>query len=89
MACHFTLPFTGAATALFNKLQSGIEGQGGMITGDAVAGSFLIPSPVGQINGSYRIASNIITVDISDKPFLLGCKTIESFVRDFIKSDIA
>jgi hypothetical protein len=83
-ACSFDRAFTGSATDLVARARKGIEGAGGTLTGDATGGTFRIATPVGSVEGSFAVHGSSVHFDITRKPFLVSCGTIESKVDEFL-----
>ncbi|MCK4763295.1 MAG: hypothetical protein KAW12_13945 [Candidatus Aminicenantes bacterium] len=83
--CDFTVDFSGSAEGLFKKIKTLIENSGGTLSGDAGGGSFDLPIPVvGDVKGRYSISEQSAELCITDKPFLLPCGAIESYVKNNI-----
>lgn len=79
-ACNFTIPFSGEAETIMNKAKKAVEGQGGNFTGDIVSGNFDVTLFGNTIAGSYSVNGQNLEVIISDKPFMIPCNAIESFL---------
>ena len=87
MANHtFQVTFQGTADAMVAKAKAGIQGQGGTFTGDASQGNLVAHTPAGKVKGNYRVAGQIISFEITDKPFVVPASVIEAQVRKFILS---
>jgi hypothetical protein len=83
MACQFTIPFSGEPNDILSKARTAIQGQGGSLNGDQSAGDFDVSVFGNTIRGSYSIGgSNNLNIVIESKPFLIPCRTIESFLRN-------
>jgi hypothetical protein len=82
--CDFSIDFTGTPQDLISKAETAIGDAGGAFTGDETAGSFTVPTPLGQIKGAYTINASTITISISKKPLLVSCAAIESKLREFL-----
>ena len=80
-ACNFTIPFTGPSEAILQKAKSSVESQGGSFTGDANAGNFNLSVFGNTITGSYTLQEQILNIVIEEKPFLVPCSVIESFLQ--------
>ena len=76
--CVFDIPFTGSATALFERARAGLLAQGGTLTGDATRGSVDVPTPVGRMKGTYAVTGQVAHFEILEKPFLVSCARIHS-----------
>lgn len=79
--CSITIPLSVPAEQLVSKAQTAISAAGGRFSGDAAGGDFKINTPLGAISGTYSIMDNEMAVSIADKPFLVGCGTIEKELR--------
>lgn len=82
MACEFSIPFSGAPTAVLSKARSAVEGQGGTFTGDAGSGAFDVTVLGNTINGSYTVSGQTLLIRVLSKPFFLPCSTIEGFLKN-------
>ena len=80
-ACNFNLPFTGNTETVLNKARQAVEGQGGVFTGNEQSGSFHLSVFGNPIAGTYMVAGQALEIQISEKPFLLPCSTIEGFLK--------
>lgn len=81
MSCNFTIPFTGAPDIILQKAKATVESQGGTFNGDANAGDFNVSIFGNLIVGSYSVIGQELSLLISEKPFIVPCSTIESFLR--------
>lgn len=80
-ACNFTVPFTRDASEVLEKAKKTVESQGGSFTGDTGAGNFNVSVFGNTITGTYVVAGQNLNIDITDKPFLVPCSMIESFLK--------
>ncbi len=78
--CNFNIPFSGTAESVIHKARTAVEGQGGSLTGDTNNGQFQVSVFGSTIAGMYTISDNQMQVHINDKPFIIPCSTIESFL---------
>jgi hypothetical protein len=81
MACNFSIPFSGSAQDVLGKAQSAVQKQGGVFEGDTSVGSFNLTVFGNTIAGSYAVVEQQLNIVIDNKPFLLPCSTIESFLK--------
>jgi hypothetical protein len=66
----------------FTKAAEEIKAAGGSIQGDAGSGEFSVPVPVlGVVAGKYMVAASELQITITQRPFLLPCASIQSFVH--------
>lgn len=80
MACSFTIPFTGTASALAANIKTRILSGNGHFEGDDNVGKFSIHAMGATIEGSYGINDNKIMVTIDRKPFFVSCNMIKDYV---------
>ncbi len=81
-ACNFTIPFTKSVTEILEKAKKTIESQSGNFTGDENAGNFDVSIFGNTVVGSYSVSGQELNIDISEKPFLVPCNMIESFLKN-------
>lgn len=86
MACTFDIDLPGSADEIVGKARSMIENAGGSFSGDASQGDYRLKLPIGSVEGTYTILGSSIRFDITKKPMLVPCGTIESFLRERFKS---
>jgi len=67
-----------------NKAKAAIESQNGNFSGDTTSGDFDVTVFANTIKGSYTITGKNLHLTITDKPFLIPCSTIESFLKSKI-----
>jgi hypothetical protein len=66
----------------FTKATSEIKSAGGSIRGDATSGEFSVPVPVlGAVAGKYAVNDSMLQITITQRPFVLPCASIPSYVR--------
>ena len=87
MACTFTIELSGTADDLVRKAKQMIESANGTLSGDTSSGSYNVKIPVaGSIEGHYTIRGSSIAFEITKKPMLVPCSTIEHFLREQLRS---
>ena len=79
-ACNFSVPFTKSATDVLDKAKQTIESQNGTFTGDEINGSFDVSVFGNTVKGSYTVEGQNLVIEITEKPFLVPCSMIESFL---------
>jgi hypothetical protein len=79
-ACTFSIPFNKPADEVLSKVKKTIESQGGQFNGDTHAGSFFVEVFGNRVAGSYAVSGSTINIVIDEKPFLIPCSAIESFL---------
>jgi hypothetical protein len=80
MACNFNIPFSGQAEEILQKAKQTVESQGGQFTGDINNGSFNVSVFGNTIVGSYSVQGSVLGIIITEKPFMVPCSMIESFL---------
>lgn len=83
-ACNFSIPFSGEAETILNKARAAIESQNGNFSGDTTSGNFDVTVFANTIKGNYNVSGQNLNITITDKPFLIPCSTIESFLKSKI-----
>ena len=79
-ACNFSVPFTKSATDILEKAKQTIESQSGNFNGDENTGSFDVSVFGNIVKGSYTVEGQTLLIEICEKPFLVPCSMIESFL---------
>lgn len=85
MACEFSLPFTDNAESVLAKAKKAVEGQGGNFSGDASNGNFDVSVFGNKIVGEYTVSGQTLQINITDKPFMVPCSAIESFLKNQLR----
>lgn len=80
-ACNFTIAFTRSATEILDKAKKTVEAQNGNFTGDTTSGNFDVNVFGNTVVGSYTVEGQNLNIEITDKPFLVPCSMIESFLK--------
>jgi hypothetical protein len=80
-ACNFNIAFSGSPEEVFQKAKKSVESQGGTFTGDTNGGSFELSIFGNAISGGYTVSGSELNVVIEEKPFLVPCSMIESFLQ--------
>ena len=84
--CNFSVPFQIPAEEIISKLSSTILSNKGSFEGTNSAGNLKVPTPIGSVAAEYEIQGQSLNVHITNKPFLLSCGQIESYIKQFLKS---
>ena len=80
-ACNFTIPFTKPVDEILAKAKSTVESQGGNFTGNTSSGNFDVSVFGNTVVGAYTVEGQELQIDIIEKPFLVPCSMIESFLK--------
>lgn len=80
-ACNFQFTFSGDPNLVLEKARKAVTGQGGNFEGDTQNGNFNLSVFGNTIAGAYAVSVQTMDIEISEKPFLLPCSTIEGFLK--------
>ena len=83
--CEFHYPFSGSAETLVSRIDGVIKGAQGSFEGDGSIGFFSVPTPLGTIEGSYRIDSQTMHIAVTRKPVFLPCNAIQQKLEEYIR----
>jgi hypothetical protein len=79
----FDIPAPADLPAAIARVRALIVGEGGTFAGDATAGRFAGPTPVGKMEGRYTVQGAVIRITITSKPLVAPCGVIESKIRRY------
>jgi hypothetical protein len=82
MACDFSIPFSGNTEDVLAKAKKAVQNQGGNFTGDTNKGDFDVSVFGNTIVGNYTVSGQTLNINITDKPFIVPCSAIESFLKN-------
>lgn len=83
--CEFSIEFSGTPDEVLAKARKAVESQNGQLNGDAQQGNFNVSVFGNKIAGSYSVAAQQLHISITDKPFMVPCSAIESFLKSQVK----
>ncbi len=86
MSCQISINCTKPKEELVEKLKQAVLSQNGTFTGDTTSGSFKAKTPLGTFEASYTINQDLITIHVTEKPFLISCKRIEKEINDYLNA---
>lgn len=72
---------------MIRNLETAILNQHGVFLGDENTGEFSFSTMGFTFRGTYAIEGDLVSVEITDKPFLVTCKKIETEIKKYIESD--
>jgi hypothetical protein len=84
MSCTFSLPITSDPQTALDKARKAVQSQGGSFEGDASNGKFSVSVFGNTIGGTYAVNGSDLAIHITEKPFLLPCPAIESYLKGAI-----
>lgn len=84
MACDISIPFSDTPEAVLAKAKRAVESQGGAFNGDTSGGDFNVSVFGNKIVGDYTVTGQTMNIHITDKPFMVPCAAIESFLKNQI-----
>ena len=79
--CSFKFKIETDPAETIEKVKTKIEQEGGTFNGDENEGKFSLPTPVGEIEGSYQITADELKIDITKKPSFLPCSMLEGELK--------
>lgn len=80
-ACSFEVSFTASKETILAKTKKTMESQGGNFNGDENGGNFNISIMGYTVAGSYTVTGNLLNVLIDEKPVLIPCSAIQSYLE--------
>lgn len=80
MSCKFSVNFSEPVESALSKAKNAIENQSGIFNGDEHSGHFEVTVFGNHIKGTYVVESQVLNIDVTDKPFFVPCNMIESFL---------
>lgn len=83
-SCNFSFPITGDPEIILSKARAAVESQKGIFTGDLRSGNFEVSVFSNLIKGDYEMGEGELKLNISQKPILIPCSTIEMFLKSQI-----
>lgn len=83
-ACTFSIAIAEGAPLepLYEKARQALESQGGTFSGDMNGGSFHVSMFGNNISGSFKVENNELNVVVDEKPFMVPCSMIESYLKN-------
>jgi hypothetical protein len=84
MAHTFEIPFEGNAETIISKAKTTIEKIEGSLNGDTSTGDFVVPSMVGEVEGSYQVQGQNLVVTITKKPMIAPYSMIEDALKKYL-----
>jgi len=85
MICLFSIKYSDSKAELLQRLRVAIANSDGSLSGNTLSGSFTGKTLFGTFKGRYTI-DGVITVIIDEKPFSIGCGSIEREVTKYLES---
>jgi len=79
--CSFKFKIETDPADTIKKVKAKIEQEGGTFNGDENEGNFSLPTPVGEIEGSYHVTADELKIDITKKPTFLPCSMLEGELK--------
>lgn len=81
-ACTFSLPISISPELALEKARKSVENQGGLFNGDLQAGSFSLHFFGNTVAGHYTLSEGSLHLTITDKPAMIPCSAIESYLKN-------
>ncbi len=85
--CIFSIPFSQSVDLMVLNVKNAIQKiEHASFVGDTTIGSFSLPSPLGNIKGTYKINGTVAEFSIEQKPMLVPCSMIEAKLTHYLNS---
>lgn len=89
MASSFNINFPGNSNEFVVKANSAIKTKGGVFTGDANKGTFVLKTAIGAVQGIYQVLDNAtpantqVAITITKKPFIVSMNKIQEVISGY------
>ncbi|MBN1262554.1 MAG: hypothetical protein JXB35_17870 [Anaerolineae bacterium] len=89
--CTIEIEIKGNVKDLLAQTRKAIENAGGKFEGNEKKGEFSVGTPVGPIEGEYKVRAGTastkgaVELSITDKPFFVSCDMIEQELRKYME----
>jgi hypothetical protein len=82
MGCHLTFQIQVPPAELLSRIQKLAQEYEGQFQGDEKSGRIALHFILGSIEGDYIIEGDKLHLNITKKPFLVGCETIRAMITE-------
>ncbi|MGQ9920401.1 MAG: hypothetical protein ACUVRZ_03620 [Desulfobacca sp.] len=82
--CQFSYQLREPAAVLLGQIQQIAKEYGGEFQGDEKSGQLSLSSWIGTIAAEYTIDGDQLQLTVTEKPFLVGCATIDATIRQYL-----
>jgi hypothetical protein len=82
--CQLTFQIQVPTTELLSQIQKLAQEYDGQFQGDEKSGHVALHFILGSIEGEYTIEGTELHLNITKKPFLVGCGTISSTIMEHV-----
>lgn len=82
--CLFVFPLQLPPEELLGQIKKLAEEYQGTLDGDEKSGRLAFQSLLGSIEGHYNIEGETLQLNITKKPFLVGCGTIQATIQEYL-----
>ncbi|MBM4287391.1 MAG: hypothetical protein FJ135_04435 [Deltaproteobacteria bacterium] len=83
--CLLTFQMTVPADELLRRIAKLTQEYQGRLQGDEKSGTFSLNFVLGSIEGDYNVEGEQLLLNITKKPFLLGCDTINATIKEYLR----
>ncbi len=87
MSCNFKIKFPGLAKEHIETARAAVVKHGGFFELNGNGGAFEIHTPLGKIDGSFKMNGNEVDFFIDRKPFIISCHRIEKELRKYVGAE--
>ncbi len=82
--CRLEYRLQVPAAELVEQVRNLAKEYQGEFQGDEHSGVLSLPLLLGTIGGEYTIADGQLTLQITTKPFWVGCETIDATIKQYL-----
>jgi len=82
MGCQLTFQIQVPTAELLSRIQKLAQEYEGQFQGDEKSGRVALHFILGSIEGDYSIEGDKLYLNITRKPFLVGCETISTMITE-------
>ncbi len=82
--CQLIFQIQVPAAELLSQIQKLAQEYEGQFQGDEKSGCIAVHFILGSIEGDYTIEGDELILNITKKPFLIGCETISSTIMEHV-----
>ena len=82
--CQLRFDLQVPASKLLGQIHKLAEEYQGLLSGDENSGNFSLQFFLGSIAGNYTIEASTLHLNITEKPFMIGCETIGSLIKEYL-----
>ncbi len=83
--CDFTYKLTVPPAELLQEITRLVQDFEGEFKGDEQSGTFQFGIMMGTLVGKYQVTGDEVSIEILEKPFLIGCGIISQTIKEYLR----